>query len=366
MAAAGAISRVRTRALSETGLLLSTAALYVVYQIGAFIDAGYHFHQGFEIESFFTWQHAVLYAGFLGSPLPAVFYLLESRAMGLPRGQWLPAGYPLVLAGAVVFGIGGNFDFAWHSIFGFETNQEALVGPAHLWLVYASIIGVIGFVWAAVEWRRRVTTASARRAADLVVALSFALCLRDATFVLQYSHPFEFDFASGGRIMGGFYGATDLKDWSDMAAHIAGTNGMILYGIFLALFLVLPLRVLRLPSGTITLVVLWDAAMAGIAAPELIGYGFAAALATAIVGEAIWAGMGRGRFGGRDGIVGYWTIAFAVPATQITVLVTLLGLTVGLAWSVPLVAGSPFLAGVFGLTAAMLAIPPRWLVPDPR
>ncbi|HJY33423.1 MAG TPA: hypothetical protein VJ260_01155, partial [Vicinamibacterales bacterium] len=77
-------TRVRTRIVSESVLLFATVAAYAVWQLGGQIDTWYHGHYGFEIESFVTWPHALLYAGWVASTTPAVLYLIESRALGAP------------------------------------------------------------------------------------------------------------------------------------------------------------------------------------------------------------------------------------------------------------------------------------------
>ncbi|HET8569137.1 MAG TPA: hypothetical protein VFM93_09145, partial [Candidatus Limnocylindria bacterium] len=233
-------SRVRTGALSDSWLLATTLGGFVVYQIGAQVDTWYHAHYGFEIESFFTWAHALLYGGWVLSAAPA--------ALRFARARTLPPGYPLVLAGAVAFGAGGAFDMAWHGAFGFEVGHEALVSPSHLVLIYASGLSCVGLVWAAAAWRAR---AGAGLFGDLALSFALGILSRNLLFALLYSEPLRTDYASGGAVAGRLFGFSGIAAWGDMAAQVAGTTGMALYAVILALVVVVPLRGLRLGGGSI-------------------------------------------------------------------------------------------------------------------
>jgi hypothetical protein len=352
-------TRARARIISESVLLFATLAAYAVWQLGGQIDTWYHAHYGFEIESFVTWPHALLYAGWVASSTPAVLYLIESRSLGAPRDALLPPGYPLVILGAAGFGVGGILDLAWHNRFGFEVGHEALVSPTHLVLIYSSGVGVIGLLWAALAWRSR-AQAVATGAGNMAIALSLGLLLKVLLFAFLYSLPFSTDYASEGAIARNLFGFSGIGAWSDMTAQVAGTTGMILYGILVALFVTVPLRRLRLPAGAIATIVLWVAALMCVATPELWIY-LPAALAAALVGETLWMLVRRGSFGGPDGRIGYWLIAFAVPATQLYAYFALMAaFGGGISWSTSLWTGAPLLAGVYGLVATVFAIPPRF------
>jgi hypothetical protein len=361
MAATNVVSpRIRTRMLSESALLIGTLAGFVVWQLGANIDAWYHAHYGFAIESFLTWPHALLYFGWVASAAPAALYLFESNALATPRASALPPGYPLVIGGAIVFGIGGALDLAWHESFGFEVGHEALVSPSHLVLIYGSALGTLGLVWAAIDRRRRAAH-GARVAGDLAVVLGLGILLSALLFGFGYSQPFSTDYASSGALSSGLYGYEGIRAWGDMVAQIAGTTGMVFHAMLLALFTAVPLRLLRLPTGALATIVLWSAAMTLVAGPEMWIY-LPAAVAGALVGEGVWAAMGRGALGGRDGRAGYWTIAFVVPATQLFAYFALMaGFGGGITWSTPLWSGAPVLAGLYGLIACMFAIPPAFV-----
>jgi hypothetical protein len=46
----------------------------------------------------------------------------------------------LSLLGFMIFALGGGVDFAWHTLFGFEADEEALLSPAHLLLATGAIL----------------------------------------------------------------------------------------------------------------------------------------------------------------------------------------------------------------------------------
>ncbi len=107
MAVNTAVRGVRARTLTEAALRRLTLGLMVLWQIGGHVDAWYHLHRSFAIESFFTWPHALLYGGWAATGLVPTIYLLESIGLGAPRRAWLPRGYPAILLGAALFGLGG-------------------------------------------------------------------------------------------------------------------------------------------------------------------------------------------------------------------------------------------------------------------
>jgi hypothetical protein len=355
-------SATRSRAVSDRMLFALTFAGFVIWDLGGHIDVWYHQHYGFAIESFLTLPHAALYFGWIASAVPAAAYLLESRALRLPRSAWLPPGYALVLAAAAAFGVGGGFDLWWHSTFGFEVNHEALVSPSHLVLICSAGLGYFGFVWVTIDRRRRERTRGF--ATDLVVAVSLGMLFRHALYALFYIQPFATDYASGGSLTGSLFGFAGITAWHDMTAQVAGTGGIVLYAMLLSLFVVVPLRRLRLAAGAVTVIVLWNEAWNLVGIPEMWVY-LPAVIVSAIVGEGLWSAMGRGALGGRDARTGYWAIGAGVPTTLFIAYFALMAtLGGGITWTTPLWAGAPVLAGIYGLVATVFAIPPRFAGAD--
>jgi hypothetical protein len=357
-----AIPGTRVRILSESALFVATLVGFLIFEVGGHVDVWYHQHYGFAIESFLTWPHALLYAGWIAGTAPAAMYLFESRSLRVPRSEMLPEGYPVVLLFGAAFGAAGLFDLIWHTLFGFEVTQETLISPSHIGIIFTAGLGFVGFAWVAISrWRR---AQAGHFLADLVVAISVGILLRHSLYTLLYSQPFDADYASGGAIAGHVFGFSGITAWRDETAQVAGISGVILYSMLLSLFVVVPLRRLRLASGALAVIVLWNAAFSALGIPEMWIY-LPAALGSAVVGEILWAAMGRGALGGRDGRRGYWMIGFAVPATQFILYFSIMAaFGGGIVWSLALWAGMPILAGLYGLIASGLAIPPKFLSAD--
>jgi hypothetical protein len=348
------------RLLTAATLLPLTTAALVLWQIGAYVDAWYHLHYSFEIETFFTWPHALLYAGWVATGLLPALALGEGIGRGLPRRDWLPAGYPLVLAGSVLFGLGGAFDFIWHSLVGFEARQEAILAPSHLWLAIAFMVSAFGLLQAAALQRARAGSAGTRlRAIDVPMVLMLAVFLRYTLWYSTYAAPLGIDFAAGGAIGGRLPGYAGIA-WANEAAQIAGVMGILLHSLALALFLVVPLRWLRLPTGALAIIVLYDAAL--IALPTDMARYLPAALGAALVAEALWAWVRRGGLGGPDGEAGYWAIGATTPLVLFALYLALAAaIGGGLVWTAHLWVGVPVTAGIIGLVASVLGVPPRFI-----
>lgn len=350
----------RTSVLSATTLLSLVTGAVVLWQTGVYVDAWYHLHYNFAIESFFTWPHAMLYAGWGLTSLVVALALGDGLARGLPRGEWLPRGFALVLAGGALFGLGGAFDFIWHSLVGFEVAQEAILAPSHLWLAIAFIISAFGLAQAAVSQRRAAGRPSYRlRAIDLPIMVTIGALLRVCQWFATYGDPLSADFASGGAVVGRLPGFTGVA-FAGQAGQIAGTVSILLHSLVLALLLVGPLRWLRLPGGAISIIMLYSGVLM-LGATDQWLY-LPAIIGAALVGEAIWAGLWRGRLGGLSGTTGYWLLGAAVPAVQFSLyLITMATMGGGIIWTAHLWAAMPIVAGLFGLTGSLLAVPPRLL-----
>lgn len=352
------VGTVRPRAFTERALLWLTLGWYAAWHVGGHVDAWYHLQYGFTIESFIVWPHVLLYAGVAGTAVAVAAYLAESLARDEPRAAWLPRGFGSVLLGALLFLVGGVVDFAWHSAFGFEVNLETLLSPAHLWLLLAAMIAGFGLFRASVEQRRRAgPPAIGARLVDVPVVLSVALLFRLVLWSFFYSEPSAIDFASGGFHAGRLHGYAGIA-WEDLAARVAGVTGIILHSVFLALFLVVPLRQLVLPRGAIVTIVGWDAIL--VAAVTDMWLYLPAALGGALTGELIWARMWRGVLSGLHGDVGYWALGAAVPTVQLLIYFAVMtAFGGGSAWTTHLWAGAPLMAGLYGLITSLLVVPPK-------
>jgi hypothetical protein len=337
----------RPRALGERGLLRLTLGFAVLAQVGAHIDGWYHLHRGFAIESFWTWPHLVFYAGKLGMVVTVLGYLAGSAARRLPRRTWLPPGYPLVLVGSGLFFVGGAFDIAWHGRFGFEADVAALLSPAHLWLWVAALVTQFGVLQAALAAR-----------APVAATLALAVLCRATLWNLIYADPLAVDYASGASVARGRVGFAGVP--GGMGGEIAGTTGLVLHVVLVVLFLLAGLRHCRLGPGTVAAVLLWNGVLTA-GATGMWRYLPAVALA-ALAGEATWHVVRRGGLGGPDADAGYRLVGFVVPAVEFAAYVVLAALVGGgIAWPVHVAAGAPLIAGLYGVVASLLVVPPRRL-----
>jgi hypothetical protein len=293
-------------AIQAPPLLGWITALLVLWQAGAHVDAWYHAHNGFEIESFLTWPHALLYGGWACTGVVVLLAGLQGAQRGSSLRDWLPAGYPLILLGVALFGLGGAFDAVWHALFGFEVRVETLLSPAHLWLVASYTLSVFGLMQAGADYRNRARNSGYRPAlADIPLIVGCSLLFRVLLWSLFYSEPLAVDYASGGvgiSRLGAYQGMALLTD----VARVAGVTGLLLHSVLLVLVLVVPLRRLRLPGGAIAAIMLWDALLI-VAVTDMWLY-LPAAICAALVGEALWAAMWNGRLGGLEGQLGYWML----------------------------------------------------------
>ena len=363
MAAAVGSSPVSTQTepvRDTTGLLWWTCGLLTLWQVGAHIDAWYHVHRGFDIESFLTWPHALLYGSWAATGAVLLVYALANARRGLPRRAWLPPGYSLILLGLVLFGLGGAFDSVWHALFGFEVRLETLLSPAHLWLVVASGLALFGLLRAAVEHRGQSGGHGYRPTlADIPLVIGVALLFRLALWSLFYSEPLAADFAAGGVGIARLGTAQGLALQTDVA-QTAGVTGLLLHSVLLALFLVAPLWRLRLPGGAIAALMLWDGLLI-VAVMDMWLY-LPTVIGAALAGEGLWAWIWRDGLGGVNAEPGYWLLAFSVPLVQFGLYFVLMAaFGGGIVWTVHLVVGAPVLAGFYGLLTGLLVVPPRFL-----
>ncbi len=83
-----AATRAKGLAFGEAAVLVPLIVLSLVWQVGAHGDAWYHAHYGTTIDSFFTWTHAVLYAGWAGTAVLALVRLGRPEPLGSPRPSY--------------------------------------------------------------------------------------------------------------------------------------------------------------------------------------------------------------------------------------------------------------------------------------
>jgi hypothetical protein len=349
----------RGSALTAATLLPWSFTALVMWQMGAHVDVWYHLHYGFEIESFFTWPHGLLYAGWAATGLIAAMAAGVGLARGVPWRAALPPGYALILAGSALFGLGGVMDLAWHSAFGFEVRQEALLSPSHVWLAVAFLVCAIGVLQAAVTVRGEQRDLRTRSVlTDLPVILTIGVLLRFVFWFGAYILPFTIDYGTGGVVGQQLYGYAGLA-WTNEVAQAAGSIGILFHAAFLALFLVAALRWLHLPTGSIAVIMVYEAMLITLAT-DLWRY-LPAVLGAAVFAEAIWLMVQRGKVGGVGGQASYWLIGAGTPFVMFALYFAIMGATAGIIWSPSVWTGLPVVAAIIGLFASVLAVPPAFI-----
>ena len=307
---------------------------------GAFVDGWAHAHEKVDT-TFFTPWHAAFYTGFLAVAGALVAAFVHQRAR---RGTWqhaLPPGYNLSLLGAVIFACGGAGDMLWHTLFGIEKDVEALFSPTHIMLACGSWLMVGGPFRAA--WQRQ-TSPEVHWYQHLPLLLSLTWMLSTGTFMTQIAHPLVYLWG-GGKAPG-------AHGWMWQAMGVVGMlwdTGLLLGCVLLTT------RRWALPAGALTLVIGLNAVAMGFLHRG--AYPFLPVLARTVA--ALGAEVAYAWLQPSVQRPGAWRLfATVVPVLLTTLHFGVLGITVGVWWSVHLWAGSIVLMGLVGLLVSMLLVPP--------
>ena len=293
-------------------------------------------------DSFWTVWHAIFYSGYAACAAVLLGTIAVRRPAAASWRDAIPRGYRAAAAGIVVFGIGGLFDMAWHTAFGIELGNDALLSPSHLLLGLGLFLIVSGPFLADVG-RRDGAASLAQRLPMVASVLAIFLLL---TFFTMYSGPYS-----------NFLGATGNGTSSDRVFR--GLLGMFLFSGFIAGVLLVVLRRTTLPVGAITLILGLD----GVAMILMTNRNTPLDAQLAFSGVAIGAGL--------IGDVLLWRLRpSAVRPLALRMLVTLLpmiyfalyftviGVRYGFGWSGNFLSGSVILCGAVGLLLSFIALPP--------
>lgn len=219
--------------------LVALSSLWLI--CGLYLDGWAHNHLDSAFETFLTPWHAVLYSGSMACGAVLAAAAIRYRRMGYTWRRLLPAGYTASLVGAILFGIAGGCDFAWHALFGVEKDLESLLSPPHLFLVTSGVLMVSGPLRAA--WQRTRPPQDWKQ--WLPVALSLALSISTLTFITQFAH-FVRDAPTGAAPADPVVAA--LLQCQNVAGYML--QGGLLLG---AMLLLLRRWGTRLPLGMFTL-----------------------------------------------------------------------------------------------------------------
>ena len=316
--------------------LITLFSLWMI--AGAHLDAWAH-HQ-FDVETFFTPWHAVLYSGFLALAGALVGILFWNLRKGMSASQALPRGYELSYLGAAIFLVGGVGDMVWHQVFGIEVNIEALLSPTHLILAIGSALIVTGPLRTA--WLRSPARESSLPAL-LPALVAAALLLSLLMFFTAYASP-------TGEVIAA-RGTRPASEW--FLQESLGVASILLQAAFLMGVLLFLLRRWLLPFGSV-FVVLGLSAFLAVSihlAYELLPF----SLLTGIAGD-LWIRWSKptpetpGRF--------RW-FAFGLPVLYFSLYFATLALTGGVWWTIHMWAGSILMAGIAGWLLSYAYLPPN-------
>jgi len=330
--------------------------LITLLQIGGIIDAHTHVFYGVEIESFFVPAHYFMYGGWLAILVSLVVYVGIQIRKGSNIEDWLPPRYALVALGAILFGIAGGLDAIWHTLFGFELNLEILLSPSHLVLFLAFGLVYYGVLSHSIyQFDRSPREHQNSLLTSLPMIIGIASLFVIVFWPTWYFDPFSADYASKGAIVG-VRDAYNFIDYASPTAEITGVGGIILTTLIMIPFVILPLYRWRLPSGTLTFILVWVFVQRAL----IVGvYSYLPAiLGAALVGEIIWAWVRRGGEARRSSPLGYRVLAFIVPLVMFSIYFLIASLMPdGVIWPVHLWAGSIWLAAVAGVLLSFTMIP---------
>ncbi|MBC7810994.1 MAG: hypothetical protein H7175_07610 [Burkholderiales bacterium] len=317
-------------------------ALSAWFVIGIYVDGWAHNNIEGLFETFLTPYHAIMYSGVLAVGAALVFTQYRNVQHGYAWARALPKGYLLALLGFVIFGMAGGFDFAWHEIFGFEENTEALLSPAHLALAAGGVLMVTAPLRAA--WSRRESKPGWKNLAPALLGLTLTLSIM--TFLTMFaSMMVNVNIYAWGR-------PDDQFPWDVTLA----SSVLVQMGLTMA-FVLLAIRRWRLPFGAITLILSINAvAMLLLRSTWTLEFWpvLIAVVAAGLIGDALLAYLKPSV----TRVAALRTFAFALPFIYVALFFGALLLTGGIWWRIHMWLGASFMAGVIGFGYSFLLAPP--------
>jgi hypothetical protein len=334
----------RPRSTSRTDLVTILLGMWVV--LGLVADGNTHVNTP-QLETFFTPSHAVLYSGYLSAAGWMGLQVLQHRRRGHQGLAAVPVGYGLGLVGAVVFGIGGLADLAWHARFGIESDIDALLSPAHLVLFVGAAL-ILTTSWRAASSAAAQAAPSLR--AFLPVLLSATATVMFVAFFVLYLSPFTAGAptATAARAAGFVTHRQQEVFWSQGVAGILVTTAVLLVPLLLLV------RRWRVPTGTATIlfttVAVGSSAIFDFEQGSLVLAAPIGGLLADLLISRLRPSTARPR--------ALWTVAAATPAALWGPYFAVVAGWYGLAWPAELWSGSVVLSCLAGLALGLLAAPP--------
>ncbi|MDO8628175.1 MAG: hypothetical protein Q7R56_00280 [Nanoarchaeota archaeon] len=311
--------------------------------VGVFLDGWAHIHLSTQ-ETFFTPWHLVFYSGFLAVFLLLIFQLFKNHLKGYAWSRALPREYRLSLIGCFIFLFAAFGDLFWHTFFGVEIGIEALLSPTHLLLAFAGAIIVSGPLHAI--WYRNSKKDKIHKGPVLV---SFCLLMLTLTFMIQFLHPYYFPYmASSYQAEGMIFPNLEL---SNLLTGV-GIGNIIVYTMILIGAILAVIRFIDLPLGSFTLMFVLQAL--GMAFLKESYWVISSAFIAGVLVDIVYAFL-RSYFH-YVSILRFF--GFIVPVIVTSSYFLVLHIIDGIWWSVHLVAGTVFIAGIAGMLLTYLIFPP--------
>lgn len=314
-----------------------TGVLVLWMTLGTYLDGWAHTHLISTQESFLTPWHGILYSGWLGA------------AVWIHLHRDLP-GYGVGRIGAIAFGVGGIFDFAWHTAFGIEVDMEALLSPPHLLLV-ASHLLIISTPLLAL-WGSEIPRRPGWREFT-PVALSLIAGVALVSFITPYGSPFNDHLPSMEFSQGTFGPETRLR--------LAQEAGVVTFWVSTLIYVTPLLAILkrwRPPFGTATLVIGVSAVGVMIVDPLLLGAPVLAlpGVAAGLVADVLISELDPGP----ERRTSFLALGALTPLPIVALSLLAVELEWGLGWGVNFVTGSMVIASLVGFGLALaLSVPER-------
>jgi hypothetical protein len=325
---------------------LVTVLLGAWIMIGLFVDGWAHSNLA-ALETFFTPWHALFYSGFIACAA-WILWQVDRRYRAGSRGlDAVPAGFGLALAGLGIFALGGAGDLVWHTIFGIETNIDALFSPTHL-LLFVGIVLVTSAPLRA-AWADPAEPAAPGFVRFLPVLLSATLTATVVAFMFMFLGAFIEGAGDLDDVIGASYQGGDVT----YLTTVEGVSSVLATNLIVLAPLLLLIRRWRVPFGTAT-VLLGTVATLTSAIQEfrqwwLVAAALVAGLAVDVLLTRLQPWRDRRRFWAAGGLIPIvvWTVYFGTIAAVQTI-----------GWVAELWTGSILWAGLLGTALAVLAWPP--------
>lgn len=322
---------------------------------GLYTDAGWHIRH--DVDTFFTWAHALLYSGLL-----LLLYLIGSHCAAARRRNESPSAalgpaYSWSGLGVLVFLLGGIADMINHLFFGFEAGFDALLSPTHQIIGAGVLLIVSGPIRSAV--------AQVPRPASLVQQLP-AIISAAAILELMHWGTQVFFRVDAARPLGvSVPHELDANALTLMTIHFYQQGGSLIAVVLQSLLMMgtafYLVRNFRLRPGALTALFVLGNGL--IAITHSLGWAdivsvVMASVAAGIAGDAFLA-RAPDYFTAR---IWFGSFAFAVPAIYFSALLLFTIAFMGGTWWDPVfAAGAIFYAGLFSLLLSFVAsaMPPR-------